>query len=83
MSDLSAPEIDALLGALRDAREAFENTEGAMTANELAEKMGKDIKETRKRIGLLLKQKRAECVPVKRERIDGRSQTVPAYRLVA
>lgn len=73
----------ALLDALREARQAFENPEGALTANELAEQMRCPITEARRKIGLLLKQRKAECVRVKRERIDGRMQYVPAYRLVA
>lgn len=73
----------ALLEALREARGAFENPEGALTAAELAEKMRCDVLTARKRIKLLITSKRAECVQVRRVRIDGRMQLVPAYRLVA
>lgn len=83
MSELTANQVDALLEALQTARGEIENPEHAKTANELAGEMRCDIKEARRRIGILLRERRAECVRVKRPRIDGRDQYVPAYRLIA
>lgn len=77
---MEAVTHDDLLEALRAAMEEAPTEEG-MTANEIAEHFGWCIKATRKRIGKLLKEGRAVCIPARRTRIDGQVQKVPAYRL--
>ena len=73
----------ALLEALRAAMDAGEDDGGAMTADELTQKMECNIDTVRKRVKALIATGRAECVRVRRMRIDGLIQRVPAYRLIA
>lgn len=77
---LTANEIDALLDELRTLHDSAPPDEG-MTANEIAEHFGWCIEDTRERIRKLIAQGRAVCIRVKRQRIDGVHQKVPAYRI--
>ena len=80
MSELTANEIDALLEALREGPSETDCAEG-MTATEIAAHFGWTIFVARKRISQLLKEGRARCIQVRRARMDGQVQKVPAYRI--
>ena len=80
MSDLTAGQIDALLDALRTASSLPHDSGGALTAEEIATELGCGIRLARQKIRAALIAKRAECVKVRRTRIDGLTTTVPAYR---
>ena len=71
--------LEAIAEALRDVPQ---DPEEGVTAHELADHFGCDVIHVRRRIGRLLKDGRAQCVRVRRPRIDGVVQKVPGYRIV-
>lgn len=73
----------SLLDALRKALEAAPEEDGkAMTTEEIAREMKTTIPTTRERLRVLIAAGKAECVKVKRQRIDGAFQSTAAYRIV-
>lgn len=80
MSDLTANEIDALLDEIRTLHDSAPKDEG-MTAREIADHFGWNVSDTREWIGKAIRAGKATCIRVKRPRIDGVAQKVPAYRI--
>ena len=73
----------SLLEALRRALEtAPADDGGAMTTEELAKEMKVSVPTTRERLKVLIAAGKAECVRVRRSRIDGANQLTAAYRIV-
>ena len=71
---------DELLLAIQQALGSA-NDEGARTVAEICEKTGRGATKIRQTLGEMARAGRLEVVRVRRPSIDGRSSSVPAYRL--
>jgi hypothetical protein len=75
--------VAELLEALAAVHEPEDGPAGALTLLEWSEALGLDDRGARKKLQLLNRAGRLECLRVHRIGMDGRRTNVPAYRLRA